>query len=124
MSTGKVKTSASNKKLAAEDAYKIGGRIWIEKNGQLYLGWGRVMLLQRIAEMGSIAAAARSMKLAYRNAWLWVDAMNRLAPSPLVEKAAGGEKGGRAVVTEEGHKAIKQYTELRAGFRNFMRENS
>src|SRR4030042_2684586 len=124
MSTGKVKTSAVNKKLAAGDAYKISGRIWIEKNGELYLGWGRVILLQRIAEMGSIAAAARSMKLAYRNAWLWVDAMNRLAPSPLVEKAAGGEKGGHAAVTGEGHRAIQQYTELRTSFHDFMRNNS
>lgn len=101
--------------------YRIGGRIWIEKDGELYLGWGRVMLLQRIAELGSIAAAARSMKLAYRNAWLWVDSMNRLAPSPLVQKSAGGEKGGSATVTEEGREAIQQYKDLRACFQEFIK---
>jgi molybdate transport system regulatory protein len=66
--------------------------------------------------MGSIAAAARSMKLGYRNAWLWIDSMNKLAPEPLVVKEAGGEKGGYARVTEAGLKAIEQYKELRDKF--------
>lgn len=70
--------------------YVVRGRIWVEKDGQLYMGWGRVMLLERIEELGSIAAAARSMRLGYRNAWLWIEAMNRLAPAPLIEKSVGG----------------------------------
>jgi len=64
--------------------------------------------------MGSIAAAARSMRLTYRNAWLWIDAMNRLAPSALVEKITGGAGGGHARLTDEGHKAVASYKELRA----------
>ena len=86
------------------------------------MGWGRVMLLERIEKFGSIAAAARSMKLGYRNAWLWVDAVNRLAPTPLVEKTTGGAGGGHARVTEEGQKAIRQYKELRAEFDEFIKK--
>jgi molybdate transport system regulatory protein len=107
-----------------ETDYMINGRIWVEKDGQLYLGWGRIMLLQRIEELGSIAAAARSMKLGYRNAWLWIDAMNRLAPTPLVEKVTGGENGGHARVTEEGKKAIAQYKQLRENFLEFIKHTS
>jgi len=73
-----------------EPGYVVRGRIWVEKDGELYMGWGRVILLERIDKFGSIAAAARSMKLGYRNAWLWIEAANRLAPSPLVEKRTGG----------------------------------
>jgi len=72
------------------------------------------MLLERLEQLGSIAAAARSMRLTYRNAWLWIDAMNRLAPSPLVEKITGGAGGGHAQLTDEGRKAIAAYRELRA----------
>jgi len=86
------------------------------------MGWGRVMLLERIDKLGSIAAAARSMKLGYRNAWLWVEAANRLAPAPLVEKAAGGAKGGHARLTEEGRKAVRNYKELRAKFQKFLKK--
>ncbi len=94
--------------------YTTQASVWIEKDGELYLGGGRVMLLERLEQLGSIAAAARSMNLTYRNAWLWIDSMNRLAPAPLVEKILGGAGGGHAKLTEAGRKAIAQYHELRS----------
>jgi len=92
--------------------YSIQADVWIEKDGELYIGGGRAMLLERLRHMGSIAAAARSMGLTYRNAWLWIESMNRLAPSPLVKKTAGGAGGGRARLTEEGKKAVSYYHKL------------
>ena len=86
------------------------------------MGGGREMLLERIDRFGSIAAAARSMKLGYRNAWLWVEAANRLAPSPLVEKMAGGADGGHTRLTDEGRKAVEHYKQLRAKFEEFVKE--
>jgi len=94
----------------------------LEKEGELYMGWGRAILLERIDQFGSIAAAARSMKLGYRNAWLWVEAVNRLAPAPLVEKTAGGAGGGYTRLTEEGRRAVAQYRELRAKFEQFLKQ--
>ena len=79
------------------------------------------MLLERIEELGSIAAAARSMRLGYRNAWLWIEAMNRLAPAPLIEKSVGGVGGGHARLTEEGRKAVGQYKELRAKLEELLK---
>ncbi len=102
--------------------YVTSGRIWIEKDGELYLGWGRALLLERIDGLGSIAAAARSMQLSYRNAWLWVAAMNRLAPVPLVAKTTGGVGGGRASLTEEGRRAVSKYKELRSRFQEFLKQ--
>lgn len=80
------------------------------------------MLLERIDKFGSIAAAARSMKLGYRNAWLWIEATNRLASAPLVEKTAGGAGGGHARLTEEGRRTVSQYKELWAKFEEFLKE--
>ncbi len=80
------------------------------------------MLLERIAQFGSIAAAAKSMRLGYRNAWLWVEAMNRLAPAPLVEKATGGVSGGHARLTEEGQKVIAEYRELSDRFQGCLKQ--
>ncbi|MFC1951443.1 winged helix-turn-helix domain-containing protein [Chloroflexota bacterium] len=102
--------------------YAIRGRIWIEKDGELYMGWGRIMLLGHIERLGSIAAAARAMKLGYRNAWLWVEAMNRLSPAPLVEKTMGGVGGGCARLTEEGRKVVNEYRELHASFQEFLKQ--
>jgi molybdate transport system regulatory protein len=105
-----------------QPGYTVRGRIWLEKNGELYMGGGREMLLERIDKFGSIAAAARSMKLGYRNAWLWVEAANRLAPAPLVEKTAGGAGGGHTRLTDEGRKAVAHYKKLRAKFERFLKQ--
>lgn len=86
------------------------------------MGWGRVRLLEHIGRLGSIAAAARSMRMGYRNAWLEVEAMNRLAPAPLVEKATGGAGGGHARLTENGRKVISEYKGLRARFQGFLKQ--
>jgi molybdate transport system regulatory protein len=103
-----------------ESGVVVKSKVWLEKDGKLLMGWGRATLLERIDELGSISAAARSMKLAYRNAWLWVEAMNRLAPSPLVVKSTGGSRGGYARLTEEGRKIVKEYKEKRASIREII----
>jgi len=105
-----------------EPGYLIRGRMWLEKDGELYIGWGRAILLERIDEFGSIAAAARSMKLGYRNAWLWVAAMNRLAPVLLVEKITGGVGGRHSRLTEEGKRVVSEYKELVAGFKEVLKK--
>jgi molybdate transport system regulatory protein len=104
----------------AASTYKAKGKVWVEKDGQVYMGWGRVELLEQIDQLGSIAAAARKMGMGYRNAWLEVDDMNRLAPKPLVIKMLGGAGGGQAILTAEGQKIINEYKELRARFQEFL----
>ena len=90
----------------------IGSKFWIEKNGQFFLGKGRVQLLKAVKKKGSISAAAKSMSMSYKKAWESVDAMNTLADQPLVQRTTGGKGGGGTVLTEEGEKAIQLYEQL------------
>jgi molybdate transport system regulatory protein len=103
-----------------ESGVVVRSKVWLEKDGKLFMGWGRATLLERIDQLGSISAAARSMHLAYRNAWLWVEAMNRLAPRPLVEKSTGGPRGGYTRLTEEGRRIIEEYKEKRSSVRRTL----
>ena len=105
-----------------ESGIVLRSKVWLEKDGKLLMGWGRATLLERIDQLGSISAAAKSMNLTYRNAWLWVEAMNRLAPVPLVEKFTGGERGGYARLTEEGRKIVANYKDKRARVRAILQE--
>ena len=98
---------------------KVMGNIWIEGKHGAFIGVGRMKLLERIKEHGSITVAARSMKMSYRQAWELVDSMNRESSKPLVVTAAGGIGGGGTVVTTEGEKAIKHYKQLFARFEKF-----
>jgi molybdate transport system regulatory protein len=96
------------------------GRVWIDGTEGTFLGYGRVVLLERIREYGSITKAAKSMEMSYRHAWDLVDSMNRQAKKPFVEAATGGKGGGGARVTEEGEKAIRLFWKFHADFQTFL----
>ncbi len=99
---------------------QIKGRLWVEKQGETFLSWGRVILLEKIRETGSIAAAARAMEMAYSHAWTLVAAMNRLAGEELVSRTFGGRHGGRAWLTPAGEAAVAQFWELVAKFDEWL----
>ena len=88
---------------------QIKGRLWLERDGETYLSWGRVVLMERIKELGSISAAARSMGMAYSHAWTMVADMNRLAGEDLVARTFGGKDGGRAWLTPAGDAAVARF---------------
>jgi molybdate transport system regulatory protein len=98
----------------------IKGRLWIEKEGEIFLSWGRVVLLERIRETGSIAAAARAMKMAYSHAWTLVASINELAGEELVSRTFGGRNGGRAWLTPAGEAAVAQFWELTVNFQEWL----
>jgi molybdate transport system regulatory protein len=99
---------------------QIKGRIWLEKQGEIFLSWGRVVLLEQIRETGSIAAAARAMEMAYSHAWSLVVTMNRLAGEELVARSFGGRHGGKAWLTPAGESAITQFWDLAGSFRKWL----
>lgn len=101
---------------------QIKGRLWLEKNGETFLSWGRVVLLERIRDQGSIAAAARSLNMAYSHAWGLVNKMNHLAGEELVGRTFGGKRGGRAWLTPAGEAAITSFWELVTEFRHWLKE--
>jgi molybdate transport system regulatory protein len=102
----------------------IRGRIWIDSDDGPFLGSGRVQLLKKIIEHGSITKAAKSMKMAYRQAWHLIESMNAKVEKPLVISVIGGKGGGGATVTEEGLKYIESFENLEAAFAAFVKIES
>ncbi|MBI5469218.1 MAG: LysR family transcriptional regulator [Deltaproteobacteria bacterium] len=100
-------------------AYTVQGHIWIEGTEGTFLGVGRITLLVRIKEFGSITRAAKSLKMSYRKAWELVESMNRQSPTPLVTACAGGKNGGGATLTGAGEKAIETFRKLDSEFKRF-----
>lgn len=112
------RTSRTDKGKKA--AFTCRGRIWIDGNEGTFLGYGRIVLLERIREYGSITKAAVSMDMSYRHAWELVDSMNRQTPKPFVETATGGKGGGGTILTEAGDNAISLFWKFYADFQDFM----
>ena len=92
---------------------EIEGRIWFKKKGKNLLGNGRVELLEKIDEHGSISKASKAMKMSYKAAWDMVDAMNNLSDEPLVQKVTGGKNGGGAQVTQVGKELINTFKKFK-----------
>ncbi|MCL5023355.1 MAG: LysR family transcriptional regulator [Nitrospirae bacterium] len=106
-----------------KSAYRFRGRVWVDGKEGTFLGYGRVVLLERIREHGSITKAARSMEISYRHAWELVESMNRQSPRPLVETSAGGKGGGGTRLTEEGEKAISLFWKFYGDFQKFLADD-
>lgn len=106
--------------MAKKIKYNVSFRIWFYSGEDKFLGIGRVELLERIKVTGSIANAAKEMKMSYRQAWQMVTEMNERSSSPLVEKQLGGKSGGGAIVTQAGIRAIETFHALENKVRIFI----
>jgi molybdate transport system regulatory protein len=73
------------------------------------IGPGKIKLLEAIRSTGSISAAARSIGMSYRRAWLLVEEINRALREPAVTAETGGARGGGAVVTPVGERVVGLY---------------
>ncbi|MFV0529926.1 MAG: winged helix-turn-helix domain-containing protein [Flavobacteriales bacterium] len=104
--------------------YDVSFRIWLYSGDDKFLGKGRVELLERIHNTGSISVAAKEMKMSYRQAWQMVKEINERSNLPLVKKQLGGKSGGGTKVTEAGYKAIETFHKLENKVRDFIKTES
>jgi len=79
------------------------------KGASLAIGPGKVALLEAIAQTGSISAAAKTLGMSYRRAWLLVDETNRCLVRPAVRTASGGPHGGGTSLTPTGDELVRRY---------------
>jgi len=98
---------------------KADGRFWLTLDGRNFLGRGRVELLHRIRETGSISKAAKAMKMSYKAAWDAVDAMNGAWQSPLVESSPAGSH-----LTDDAERLIAAFHKAEARHAAFMEKLS
>src|SRR4249919_2316805 len=93
--------------------WKVGVRVWVEREGQAVLGEGRAELLAAIDTYHSITKAAKAAGMSYRRAWNMIQDVNEAAGEALVEAAVGGKQGGGALLTPNGRLALEVYDKVR-----------
>ena len=84
----------------------------------LRIGPGKISLLETIRSTGSISAAARSLEMSYRRAWLLVEEINSGLDEPAVTAESGGRHGGGAAVTAVGERIIDLYHSIESQSRS------
>ncbi|WP_296942503.1 TOBE domain-containing protein [uncultured Massilia sp.] len=100
--------------------FALQGTLSMTVGGEPFGGHGRIELLAKIAETGSISQAARAVPMSYKAAWDAVDAMNNLAGEPLVERLAGGKGGGGTRLTARGARLVRHFQALEQVHRRFV----
>ena len=76
------------------------------------IGPGKIALLEGIARTGSLSAAARSLGMSYRRAWLLLHSVNEAFQEPVAELSVGGKDGGGARLTAFGQELVSTYRDF------------
>lgn len=110
--------------MVESTAFGLQGQVWITAGDESMGGHGRIHLLSKIAELGSISQAAKSMKMSYKAAWDAVNHMNNLAGEPLLHRTTGGKGGGSTTLTERGQQLISNFQRIEQVHQRFLQELS
>ena len=89
-------------------------RLRVTAGDAIFVGPGKISLLEAIRDTRSITAAAKSIGMSYRRAWVLVDELNRSLASAAVTSATGGEHGGGSTLTALGHELVGVYRRIEA----------
>ncbi|WP_024851777.1 winged helix-turn-helix domain-containing protein [Hydrogenovibrio kuenenii] len=103
---------------------KISARFWLTGQSDAYVGIGRITLLEKIQQLGSINAAAKDMQMSYKKAWRLIEEMNQFFDEPLVVKEQGGKAGGGTRLTDKGKKLVKEFRRIESGLTEFLQRES
>ena len=100
--------------------YKIEFRFWISYKGESLFGHGKIDLLLKNKELGSLRKAAEELGISYRKAYYNIDSVNKIAEKPIVEMKRGGKDGGTTKLTPYGETLIQKYCELQKEIEEFI----
>jgi molybdate transport system regulatory protein len=84
-------------------------RLRIDFGDASAVGPGKIALLERMRDTGSLSQAARELKMSYRRAWQLLESLNTSFRDPVIVTSVGGKGGGGSAITELGIALIAAY---------------
>lgn len=97
---------------------RIRYKVWIERQGQVLFGHGRLELLLALDRKGSLAQAAAELGMSYRAAWGRLKASEERLGFPLVEHGPRGKRNSR--LTPQGRALLDWLAELEKDLDRFL----
>lgn len=93
-------------------------KVWIEREGRVLFGHGRLELLQALDRRGSLAKAAAELGMSYRAAWGRIKASEERLGFPLVEHGPRGKRNSD--LTPEGRALLEWLAALEKELGGFL----
>jgi molybdate transport system regulatory protein len=90
----------------------IAVKIRIDFDAAHAVGPGKIALLERMRDCGSLSQAARELDMSYRRAWQLLDSLNASFNEPVIVTSIGGIGGGGSEITKLGLALIEAYRAL------------
>ncbi len=87
-------------------------RLRVTEGDAIAIGPGKIALLEAVGRTGSITAAAKSLDMSYRRAWLLLDELNRSLRVAAVDSTKGGAAHGGSELTDAGRELIALYRRI------------
>ena len=84
-------------------------KLWVVFGDRVKFGQGRAALLRLIDELGSIKQAVERFEMSYRNAWGYLQELERAAGFRLLERQPGGSRAAGARLTPKGREFLERY---------------
>lgn len=100
--------------------YQVKYKIWIDADGDSFLGNGRFSLLKAVDELGSLSKASKKLEISYKKAWDMIESINDAGQEPLTTTSIGGSGGGGMTITAYGKKMLSQFERLHNDTRDFI----
>jgi len=98
-------------------------RVWVVFGKRLKLGGGRAHLLRSIDTRGSLRQAAAEFGMSYRNAWGYLQELERAANFKFVERAPGGGPRSGMRLTPAGREFLACYQKFSRGLEEAARRH-
>ncbi len=86
------------------------------------MGEGGAAILEALDKSGSIAEAARQLRMSYKYVWSYLKRMEKALGQPVIEARRGGSRGGGAVLSEVGKELLKEYRRRERWLKEALRD--
>lgn len=98
-------------------------KIWLEQDGEVLFGRGRLELLRGILEYGSLAETARHLGMSYRAAWGRLKSSESRLGHKLAEKVPAAGRGQKLILTPLAKTLIADFLALEQQVKSFIAEH-
>jgi molybdate transport system regulatory protein len=102
---------------------QIHCKIWLERDGEVLFGQGRLELLRGIREYGSLAETARHLGMSYRAAWGRLKSSEDRLGHKLAEKVPAAGRGQKLILTPLAESLIQDFLELEELITDFVEKH-
>lgn len=92
--------------------YNLKVKIYLENEDEKFMGIGVLWLLQKIAECGSLRAAAMNLGISYSKAFKMIDNLEKALGHDVLSRKRGGATRAGASITSYGLAFISLYDDF------------